>query len=258
MQIEIESQYKSSCDHKVVICDKKNVFKFFPEVISKAGFEPKDYNLVMVKPNLCGLYHPQLHLIELVLKFFEPYAQKIVIGETDSMSHIPDEQFRRLRILDMLKRFEGKVEAVNQMEDKILDMEVPSPHAVNRLPIPELVHSCDLLVNITKVGTHSRTMLTCALKNLFGLLAEKRKYGVYHPLGVDKVLADLAKVVRCDLNVVDARDKVIVGLDPLPVDILACRFAGLDPLRVEHLRLVSQDRNLRLEDVVDRLRIIRM
>ena len=244
--------------NQVVICDKVKASNIFPETLFKAGFKSREYNLVLVKPNLCGMYHPEPQLIEHTLKFFEPRAQRIVIGETDSMSHIPDEQFRRLRILDMLKRFEGKVEAVNLMEDKILDMEVPSPHAVNRLPIPELVHSCDLLVNIPKVGTHSRTMLTCALKNLFGLLAEKRKYGVYHPLGVDKVLADLAKVVRCDLNVVDARDKVIVGLDPLPVDILACRFAGLDPLRVEHLRLVSQDRNLRLEDVVNRLRIIRM
>lgn len=244
--------------NQVVVCDKVKAINIFPETLFKAGFKSREYNLVLVKPNLCGMYHPEPQLIERTLKFFEPHAQRIVIGETDSMSHIPDQQFRHLRILDMLKRFEGKVEALNLMEDKILDMEVPSPHAVHHLPIPELVHSCDLLVNIPKVGTHSRTMLTCGLKNLFGLLAEKRKYGVYHPLGVDKVLADLAKVVRCDLNVVDARDKVIVGLDPLPVDILACRFAGLAPLRVEHLRLVSQDRNLRLEDVVDRLRIIRM
>lgn len=181
-----------------------------------------------------------------------------MIVETDSMGHTPDERFRSLGIWDMLKRFDGRVEAVNLMGDEILEVEVPSPHAVDRLPIPEMVHSCELLVNIPKVGTHSRTMLTCALKNLFGLLAEKRKYSVYHPLGVDKVIADLAKVVRCDLNIVDAGEEVIVGLDPLTVDILACRFAGLDPMRVEHLRLVSQDRGLRLGDVVDRLRILRM
>jgi len=257
MKIEIESQHKSSYDHKVVICDKKMVFKFFPEVISKTGFEPKDYNLVMVKPNLCGLYHPQLRLIELVLSFFETYAQKIVIGETDSMSHTPEVQFRTLGILDMVKQFD-KVKAINLMEDKILDLEVPSAHVINNLPIPNLVHHCDLLVNIPKVGTHMRTMLTCAIKNLFGLLAEKHKYSAYHSIGVDQVLADLMKIVRCDLNVADVRNKVILGVDPLTVDILACKFVGLDPLNVEYLRLVSADRNLKLEKVVNQLQIIKM
>jgi len=101
-------------------------------------------------------------------------------------------------------------------------------------------------------------MLTCALKNLFGLLAEKNKYGVYHPLGVDKVIADLAKIVRCDLNIVDARDRVIVGLDPLSVDIFACKFVNLDPLQVGHLELVSQDRNLKLNEIMNQIKIIKI
>ena len=241
---------------KVVTCSKAEALDVFPEILSKAGFEPMEYNLVLVKSNICGMYHPDSQLIESTLRLFEPCARRIVIGETDSMAHTPDEQFRRLGILDLVKRF-GKVEAVNLMKDEILDLEVPSPHAISHLPIPKLVHDCDLLVNIAKVGTHSRTMLTCAFKNLFGLLAEKRKYSVYHPLGVDKVIADLAKIVRCDLNIVDADDQVIVGVDPLPVDILACRFVDLDPLNVEHLRLVSNDRQLRLEDVVNQLEVIK-
>jgi hypothetical protein len=242
---------------KVVTCEKPEAPNVFPEILSKAGFEPMKYSLVLVKSNICGMYHPDSQLIESTLRLFEPHARRIVIGETDSMAHTPDEQFRRLGILNLVKRFKGKVEAVNLMKDEILDLEVPSPHAVSYLPIPKLVHDCDLLVNIAKVGTHSRTLLTCAFKNLFGLLAEKRKYSVYHPLGVDKVIADLAKIVRCDLNIVDADDQVIVGVDPLPIDIFACRFVGLNPLNVEHLRLVSNDRHLRLEDVVNQLEIIR-
>ena len=243
---------------KVVTCDKVKALNNFPAILLKAKFKPRKYGLVLVKPNLCGMYHPQLQLIENTLRYFEPLAKRIVIGETKSMGHTPEEQFKRLGILDMLKRFEDKIEAVNLMKDEILDLEVQSPHAISRLPIPKTVHSSDLLVNISKVGTHSRTMLTCALKNLFGLLAERNKYGVYHPIGVDKVIADVAKVVRCDLNIVDTRDQVIIGVDPLPVDIFACRFVGLDPLNVEHLRLVSEDRKIKLEDIVSRIKIIRM
>lgn len=244
--------------NKIVMCDKVKASSIFSEALIKAGFKADQYDVVLVKSNICGMYHPELQLIEQTLRFFEPLAKRVVIGETDSMAHSPEEQFRRLGIRDMLKHFEKNVEAVNLMEDKILDIEVPSPNAIDHLPIPETVHNCDLLVNISKVGTHSRTMLTCAFKNLFGLLAEKHKYSVYHPLDVDKVIADLAKVVICDLNIVEAEDKVLVGLDPLPIDIFACRFVDLNPSKVEHLRIISQDRNLRLEDIVKQLQIIAM
>jgi len=242
--------------NKIVMCDKVEASSMFSEILSKVGFQLAEYDLVLVKSNICGMYHPELPLIERTLRFFEPLAKRIVIGETDSMAHTPEERFRCLGIRDMLKHFEKNVEAVNLMKDKIFDIEVPSPNAINHLPIPETVHNCDLLVNISKVGTHSRTMLTCAFKNLFGLLAEKHKYSVFHPLNVDKVISDLAKVVRCDLNIVDAQDKVIVGLDPLLVDIFACRFVDLNPLKVEHLKLIAQDRNLKLQDIVKKLEIV--
>lgn len=241
-----------------VVVDKSDFFDIFPEALKNAGFITQNYNLVVVKPNVCGYYPPQLELIEHALKFFEPLSQRIVIGETNSSLNTPEERFKRQGILNMLNNFDNKIVAMNLMRDEILDVTVPSPNVISPLPIPKLVYTCDLLVNIPRIGTHSNTMLTCAIKNLFGLLAERRKYGVYHPLGIEKVLADVAKTVKCDLNVVDANAKVILGLDPLCVDIVACKFVGLDPLQVDHLRLVSNDRNLELEDLVDQLHIIDM
>ena len=244
--------------HKLVICDKGKAYDILPKILLKAGFKPRKYDLVLVKPNICGMYHPSPQLIQSTLKFFEPLAQRIVIGETNSAMHTPEREFGRQGILDILKHFNGKVEALNLMRDEILKLEVPSPHAVRYLPIPKIVHSCDLLVNIPKIGTHSNTKLTCALKNLFGLLAEKRKYLIYHPRGVDKVIADLAKIIKCNLTIVDTGDNVIVGVNPLTVDIHACKYAGLDPMNVKHLRLVAEDRGQRLGDVMNRLQLIRV
>jgi uncharacterized protein (DUF362 family) len=241
----------------VVTCQKAKAPRVLPELLSTAGFRPTASRLLLVKSNICGMYHPDSRLIERTLQHFAPQTQHIVIGETDSMGHTPEEQFQRLGIVDLVTRFSGTVEAMNLMRDEVLDVDVPSPHTIHHLPIPKLVLDCDLLVNIAKVGTHSRTMLTCALKNLFGLLAEKRKFSVYHPLGVDQVIADLAKIVRCDLTIVDAKDQVLVSVDPLSVDILACRFVGLNPLHVEHLQLVASDRHLKLEDVVNHVEVIK-
>jgi len=245
-----------STNYRVIICDKSRALEIMPQMLDEAGFKLAKYDLILVKPNLCGMYYPDTQLIERTLRFFEPHASRIIIGETKSMIHTPEKQFKRFGIFDMIGQFGGKVSAVNLMKNEILDVEIPFPHAVNRLPIPKLVNDCDLLVNIPKIGKHSDTLLTCALKNLFGLLAEGNKYGIYHPLGVDKVIADLIKIIRCDLNIVDAGEKVIVGTDPLTVDIFACRFVGLDPLKVKHLRLVSEDRNLKLENVLNNLQII--
>jgi len=247
-----------SVSREVVTCVKDRAFEVLPEILLKAGFAPRDYGLVLVKPNVCGMYHPSLRLLESTLRFFEPLAERIVVGETDSTIHSPEREFERQGILDLLKDFDGKIEACNLMRGEVLRLPVPSPHAVTPLPIPKIVDGCDLLVNLPKIGTHSNTGLTCSLKNLFGLLAEKRKYAVYHPHGVDNIIADLAKIVRCDLNVVDAGDEVIVGVDPLSVDIHACKYVGLDPLKVKHLRLVAEDRGSRLEEEIAQLCLIRL
>ena len=131
-----------------------------------------------------------------------------------------------------------------------------SPHVLEKLELPRTVLKSDVLVNIPRVGTHSTTRITNALKNLFGLLPQKRKYGIYHPLGMDSVIADIAQVVKPDLNVTDAGERVIIGTDALAVDIVACRFIDLDPLKVRHLRLISEDRGEKVEDLIANVKIV--
>jgi len=240
----------------VTVCNKKEALDNFSDLLSRAGFAPKNWKLALVKPNICGLYHPDLSLLKRIMDFLEPQAEKVIIGETESMIHSPQEQFRRLGIYELLKDFQGWAEAKNLFSDRVVKVRVPSPHVIDELPLPETVIRCDLLINLPRVGTHSTTRLTCALKNLFGLLSEKRKHSTYHPLGVDEVIADIAKVVKTDLNVVDAGSKVILGLDPLTVDIIASKLIQINPLDVKHLRLVSEDRGQKLESVINQLRVI--
>ena len=71
-----------------------------------------------------------------------------------------------------------------------------------------------------------------------------------------KVIADVAQIVKPDLNIVDAGGKVILGIDALAVDVVACRFVDLDPLAVGHLRLVSEDRNENLEAFMKKIDLV--
>jgi len=240
----------------VIICDLDEAVQSLPDLISKTGFKLETVHLALVKPNLCGLYHPSLRLLSSIIEFLMSFADSVVIGETRSMMHDPDEQFQRLGVNALLKDYAGRVKAVDLSDDGWVKVPVPNPHALRELTLPKTILDSDVLVNLPKVGTHSTTRLTCALKNLFGLLPQKHKYLRYHPLGMSNVIADIAQVVKSDLNIVDGGSKVILGVDALVVDIVACRFLNLDPLRVEHLRLVSEDRGEKLEVFLEKVKAV--
>lgn len=237
---------------EVAVCSKPDLERLLPAALAAARFRRGTYGLVLVKPNVCGLYHPDLQIIRQVLQYFGPVADRIVVGETESMMYTPRVQFRRLGIEPLAEEFDN-VEVMDLTHENVSHVQVQNSHAVTSLPFSGVVRDCDLLVNVPKAGTHTGSRLTCALKNLFGLVAEDAKHGVYHPLGIEKVIADVSQAVRCDLNIADIGEKVLVGRDPLTVDMVACRFVGLDPLEVEHLRLVSAYRGFGLEDTLNRL-----
>jgi len=239
----------------VIICDKDKDVKFLPELSLKSGLKIEKSDLALVKPNVCGLYHPSTELLSAVVRYLDKYTSKIVIGETRSMIHNPENQFRSLGISNLAAQFGDHVRTVDLSAEKTAKVRIPKPHALKEIELPQTVLETDFLINVPKVGTHSTTRITNALKNLFGLLPQRRKYSVYHPLGIDNVIADVAQVVKPDLNVADAGDQVIVGVDPLTVDIVACGFVGLNPLDVKHLRLISNDRGVRLEDLVRKVKV---
>ena len=241
---------------RVMVCDLNYAVDHLPDLSLELGFKVEDVRLALVKPNICGLYHPSLDLLSSIVQFVLPSAESVVVGETRSMIHEPEEQFEKLGILPVLKRFGDRVKAVDLSDDERVEVQVPNPHALEKIALSKTVLDSDVLVNVPKVGTHSTTRLTCALKNLFGLLPQKRKYIRYHPLGMEKVIADIAQIVKPDLNIVDVGSKAILGLDALAVDVVACKFVDLNPLEVKHLRLVSEDRSEKLEAFMKRIEVV--
>jgi uncharacterized protein (DUF362 family) len=244
---------------RVVVCDLKDTVDHLPELSLELGFKVEGVRHALVKPNICGRFSPSLDLLSSVVEFLLPKAESVVIGETKSMRHEPKEQFEKLGVTAMLKRFGSRVQAVDLSDGELVEVRVPHPHVLEKVVLPKTVLESDVLVNVPKVGTLSTivTPLTCALKNLFGLIPQKRKYLRYNPLGgMNKVIADIAQIVKPDLNIVDAGSKVILGVDALAVDVVACRFVDLDPLTVGHLRLVSEDRGEKLETFMKQIDVV--
>lgn len=113
----------------------------------------------------------------------------------------------------------------------------------------------DYLVNLPVLKAHCQTRLTCALKNLKGLVpdGEKRRF---HSLGLHGPIAELNLLLKTGLVLVDAimgdltyeeggnpveMGRIIGGTDPVLVDSYA---AGLIGLGVEEVPYILKAREL--------------
>ncbi|MBN1669549.1 MAG: DUF362 domain-containing protein [Kiritimatiellae bacterium] len=117
------------------------------------------------------------------------------------------------------------------------------------------VLEADVVVNVAKLKTHSLTVLTAAVKNLYGTVPGMQKTTLHelypNPKRFGKLLAALYRTVRPALSIVDgvvgmegngpaAGDPVRLGFlaassDAVALDASLCRMLGIDPARVYYL-----------------------
>ena len=121
------------------------------------------------------------------------------------------------------------------------------------LSVTEIADRIDFLINVPVLKGHCQTHMTCALKNLKGLLpdSEKRRF---HTMGLHKPIAHLNAGVRQDFIVVDhicgdpdfeeggnpvVKNCVMAARDPVLVDSYACSLLGLSADDVPYVRMAE-------------------
>jgi uncharacterized protein (DUF362 family)/NAD-dependent dihydropyrimidine dehydrogenase PreA subunit len=115
--------------------------------------------------------------------------------------------------------------------------------------IPELVFTCDHIIDVPKLKRHSITRATIGVKNLFGLLSRESRRAL-HAWGLEQAIYQLGETIPIDLVVVDASvvtqravygkrenlNLLIASKNVHACDIYCCRKLGVDYKRVEHIR----------------------
>jgi len=230
---------------------EKSQIDDLPSILASL-LKTEKYHLALVKSNICGFYPPSLPLLKIILETLSKRFEKVYLGDTPSTLYSVQSRLESLGLTSLIEEIGPNVEAVDfsKMSDTV-KVTVPYPHALNHYPIPKVVLEADTLVNVAKIGSHQSTKVTAALKNLFGLVASKMKYFKYHPLGMDRVIADLAQIIKPDINIVETRDKIVVSPDSLIADIASSLITGFNPLEVKHFYLVARDENRELEKLVN-------
>lgn len=116
------------------------------------------------------------------------------------------------------------------------------------------VKDIDFLINVPVLKGHCQTKITCALKNMKGLIpnSEKRRF---HSLGLHKPIAHLNAGIRQDFIVVDnicgdldfedggnpvVMNRVLTGRDPVLIDAYVCHMMHYQVSDVPYVELAGK------------------
>ncbi len=125
--------------------------------------------------------------------------------------------------------------------------------------LPNTALRADLIVSLAKMKTHHWAGATLSMKNFFGLVPGS-VYGwpknELHQVGIDRSIVELNRIFRRSFAIVDGivgmegngpiqgtpkpAGVLVMGSDFPAVDATCCRIMGIDPARVEYLKMASE------------------
>ncbi len=134
------------------------------------------------------------------------------------------------------------------------DASVSRDGAGMKLKVCKSVEKIDFLINVPVLKGHCQTKITCALKNMKGLIpnSEKRRF---HSLGLHKPIAHLNTVIHQDFILVDnicgdldfedggnpvVMNRILAGLDPVLMDAYVCHMMHYDVSEVPYVTLAEK------------------
>lgn len=113
-----------------------------------------------------------------------------------------------------------------------------------------------MIINVPKMKTHSLTYMTCAMKNLYGLIPGLQKAAIHKALPdhseFSRFITYLNTLIRPALHIVDAvvsmdgngpssgnpnkTGLIVAGTDSTAVDMAVCCIMGIPPMNVTYIR----------------------
>ena len=122
------------------------------------------------------------------------------------------------------------------------------------LEICDSVEHLDFLINFPVLKGHCQTKLTCALKNMKGLIPNREKRH-FHGMGLHRPIAHLNVGIRQDFILVDnicgdldfedggnpvVMNRLIAAVDPVLCDAYVCRMLNYETEEVPYLRMAEE------------------
>lgn len=121
------------------------------------------------------------------------------------------------------------------------------------LQICDSALALDFLINVPVLKGHCQTKITCALKNMKGLIPNKEKRH-FHAMGLHKPIAHLNTVLHQDFIVVDnicgdldfedggnpvVMDRILAAVDPVLCDSYVCHLLNYETEEVPYIKMAE-------------------
>jgi uncharacterized protein (DUF362 family) len=227
------------------------------EALQLIGGLPALISPVLIKPNICtdiddtGAATTSTDVVAALIQLLISHDAdcEIRIVESDSESKYVDEAYPKLGYDTLVAAYQQQgydVQLVNLSASPLATASFFGSYFTNPSLHPILLESRSL-ISLAVPKTHSLTLITGVMKNLFGLLPRKSQ-SFYHP-HINDVIVDLNRYITPSLCIVDARvglegvisgrprrlDAVVVGVNPVSVDAVMAQIMGFDPTTIRHL-----------------------
>jgi len=212
-------------------------------------------DLVLVKPNVCspknleGMIITDPRLLEAVLRLVRKKSENVLVVESDSASGTAEKKLTSAGIIEVIRKCDAGF--LNLSKDDVEEHRV----AGLTVPIPKTVLRADYVINLPKFKTNMDVVLSIAMKNMFGLVAPRKKAYLHSCLA--EVIVYLNKAIRQDLVITDGivameglgpilgsrvdLGLIISGRNAVTVDAACCHIAGFNPFAVEPLWKAHQE-----------------
>ena len=204
-------------------------------------------NLVTPSPAFFGATtHPEI--VAGIIEFLQERGYRnIVIAEGSWVGDKTSEAFEYCGYNALSREYGVKV--IDMQKEKGSETDC----AGEKLSICRCVRDWDFLINVPVLKGHCQTNITCALKNLKGLIpnTEKRRF---HTMGLHKPIAHLNAGIRQDFIVIDhicgdlsfeeggdpvTRNCIMTAVDPVLVDAYVCSLMDYETEEVPYIGMAE-------------------
>lgn len=236
------------------------------EPLGGVGAFVKPGERVLLKPNMLAARQPEAAvtthpvLVRIVSELVRAAGALVFIGDSPGIDGFQ-------RVVD--KTGIGPAARISNAELAPFDttVELTGKGMFRRIELARVYWEADKVINLPKLKTHEMMTMTCAVKNLFGAVVGTEKASWHLKAGTSReqfarLLLEIYLLKKPALNIVDAvvamegdgpgsgdpvcMNALIAGVNPLAVDLLAGRLAGIPP---ELLHVEREAERLGLEGV---------
>lgn len=241
----------------VLIMDAE--YKTMDEAVQKgfSHFTPPEKE-VLIKPNLLGGFPVEQHvtthpsLITALVQYFEKRNVRITVGDNPAGR---GDLVKKAKISGLYQASKGYFEDITDGEHVSVESQYFS-----RLVVSKKVLHTAYVVNVPKFKTHMQTIITGAVKNMFGMLPGEEKSMIHCSArslnDFSKALVDIYKMRPPDVTIMDAVvgmegngpssgrlrhiGKVLASDNAVELDAVMAHMMGLDPHKVPMLRYAHE------------------